>query len=961
MSGNSLENVLARLDRRRITLGWGAIAAFSRSRLNSLLRDQYLQRLSTLQFLPLLNADVEHNDYIRTRSVLRKLEFGAPLLSFTTASLRDSKAQLTFPIVAGNYLCQSPLAENLLTRFTIDEAMGYWLVMDIDLSLVVGEVDRRGRVTLDLAQATEFRCNLAGDNEPVNALLAAAVSEHFGQLPHHRGRFELGMLDFAGYSPLTPTRFRILTQAAPGAQVMGADNYGDGAVLTFIQLQANEAPGQLPTSSFPYLIPDDRDAEDRERYTAAVVVDRVMLEHVTDDRVDVLASLLFPASHAFVEHERYTPHDLAIFGSIEVLPSVLSIDPAFTVMGAGEQQQFTLRDQTGKTVPASNWHAVSRQSHSVAGDGVIDANGLYRSPALSDIGYSSLTIVISAEYQGQQATAQLLVKFEQTQIAPRVAVFAPQTSMELGAVMRGGEAVEWTLQGVKRGELDRSQGARVMFMPETLANKRLLSVQQVQGRGKEQRQAALIMLNGLQSVVLEPARALHLQHGQSIAIVEREPGLLPRARRRWQLIGPGTLDDNGVYTAPLDDQQGTSVVTCEVVQNGVVLAAGYSLLEVGEQEPVPDPTWTNISSYTISVPGGDANATKGQLLNNGFQSLRVQVVIETEKAADGKFYRLSYDERASIGLNFESSKMRLPALPESNPSEGIERDDVYQWATRQVPNRFQLAYGQLPASHAEEQNEEVITPQEEEAITRQDIYLHCADRAGNATKLYSSFYADVGGVWNSTRSNDEHSRIEVIPKDVPDASAFQYTWQRVRVEGGVGGPQDPGDTDFDYYLRTVDYWQLNVVGSRFETCQFLPLRASDDPVNTSMIRWESENRQEIMFSFTGYIFRDTLEPLESNVQFDDDLHTLLGNRPELQTSVDRGRFETGSLVITSHRVSDFPWQGPDRAGPRDRLSRGLAVVLRDRQGNPHYRQIHFRPSDQIGHRNYLEQLLFTPV
>ncbi|MBA1205385.1 hypothetical protein G7009_27135 [Pseudomonas capeferrum] len=953
MSGNSLEQVLARMDRRNVTLGWGAIAAFSRSRLNDLLREQYLQRLSTLRFLPLLNTDVDHDDYIRTRSVLRKLEFGAPLLSFNTASLSDSRAQLTFPIVAGTYLSQSPLAENLLTRFIIDEAMGYTLVMDIDLKLVTGEIDRRGRVTLDLAQATEFRCNLAGQNEKINSLLAGAIKEHFSQLPHHRGRFELGMLDFDGYTPLTPTHFIIRTQAAPGAKTLGADNYGDGAVLTFIQLQANKAPGELPASNFPYLIPDDRNADDSERYTATLVVDKELLKHVTDERVDVLTSLLFPQSHAFVERERHTPHDLAIFGSIEPLPSVLSIDPPFQVVRAGERQQFTLHDQTGKVVTATRWYASSRQSHSAAGDGEIDGNGLYSSVTAQSIGYHSLTIMVTAEYEDQRATARLLVQFEPTQVAPRVAVFTPQTPMDLGAIMRGGETIDWTLLGATRGQLNRNQGTRVTFQPETVASRRQLSVQQVQAKGKEQRQSALVMLNGLQSMVIEPARVKNLEGGQTLQLAERDPALLPEARRRWELIGPGTLDENGVFTAPSGDQQGTSVVTCKLVQNGVVLAAGYSLLEVGEDEPQPESSWTEIASYTVSVPGGDSNATKRQLLNNGFQSLRLQVVIKTQKAPDGKYYRLSADERASIGLNFEISKARVMALGDEDPSEGIEKGDPNLWQTRQLPNRFQLAYGQL----AEPAN----AMHNEEAITRQDIYLHCADRAGLATKFYSSFYVDLGGTESSNKSESENTRIEIIPKDVPDASAFQYSWERVRVEGGVGRPEDPGDPDFDYYLRTIDYWKLKVIGSRFVTCQFLPLTAADDPVSTSMIRWESENSLEIMFSFTGYIFRDALETFDTKIQFDEDLKTLMKGREELDKTVNTMVFETGSLVITNHRVPDFNVIASDNGGPRDRLSRPVAVLLRDHQGNPHYRQIDFRPSDQIGHRNYLEQSLFTPV
>jgi len=944
------------MDGANVTLGWGAVAAFGRTRLNSLLRDQYLQRLNALRFLPLLNADIDHKDHIRTRSVLRKLEFGPPTLSFTNASVNDSKAELTFPIVAGTYLSDSPLAENLLTRFTISEDLGYVLVVDIDLSLAVGEVDRRGRVTLDLAQATAYRCNLMGHNDTVNALLAGAIQEHFSRLQHHQGRFELGMVDFAGYSPLTPTHFIIRTQAAPGAQMRGAANYGDGAVLTFIQLRGNSGGGLSPSSSFPYLLPDDRDGDGSERYTSALVIDKAMLEHATADRIDVLTSLLFPASHDFVERVRFTPHDLAIFGSIEPSPDLLGVDPPFMVIEAGERQQFRLRDRAGNEVQASSWKAVSRQSHSAVGDGAIDANGLYSSPAAQDLGYPSLTIIITAQYKGRETTAQLLVKFERTQIAPRVAVFAPQTPMDLAATLQGGAAIDWTLPGAQLGELDRHQGARVRFNPQTAASKRLVSVQQVVGKGADQRHAALVMLNGLQSLVLDPVRALNLEPGQKVTLSEREPDLLPGAQRRWQLIGPGTLDEDGCYKAASDNQQGTSVVTCELVQNGVVLAAGYSLLEVGEPEQAEDPTWTNVTSYTVKALGGGANDTKADMLNNGFQSLRVQVVIETEKAADGRYHRLSYDERASIGLSLEVSKQQVIPLDGAGPSEGLERDNINNWATRQVPNRFHLAYAQSASSHEILDNEGFND--QELGITRQDIYLHCKERGGVATSLYSSFVADRGGIWASTATKGEHSKIAVTPKVFPPPNESQYTWTRMRVQGGSS--QTPGSPDdFNLHLVTLDYWVLGLHGSSFETCQFLPREAEGDPVSTSMIRWESENPQEIMFSFTGHIFKDIHKASEPNIQFDEDLLEVIDGKYDLNIPVDP-IFAKGTFVVTNHRVMDFEWQSTDNDGPRDRLSDHIAVVLRDQHGNPHYRQIDFNKAGTTGHRNELTQTHFTP-
>lgn len=961
MSVNPIEHVLARMDKRNITQGWGAVAAFSRSRLNDLLHEQYRQRLGTLGFLPLFNADVYHQDHIRTRSVLRKIEFGAPLLSFTNASLSDSRAQLTFPIVAGVYSAQSPLAENLLTRFIIDESMGYSLVISIELRLVTGEVDRRGRITLDLAEASGFSCNLAGEDSHVNGLIAAAMQEQFEQLPAHRGQFELGMLDFSGYSPLSPTHFRILTQAAPGAQTQGAVNYGDGAVLTFIQLRANTGPGELPEHSFPYLIPDDLNEDGSERYSATIVVDKALLGHVRDERLDVLASILFATSHKFVERERHTPHDLAVFGNIAAVPPLYSVDPQTKTVRAGDSVKFTLRNQAGGEVPATKWYAQSRQSHAAVGDGNIDANGVYHAVGVEGIGHHSLTIVITAELTDgnttHRASAQVIVQFEQVQVAPRVGVFASRIPMALGAAMPADD-IEWSLLGPERGQLAQTHGNRTLFTAENAANRRQLSVQQVQAKGGQQRMSALVMLNGLQSMVIDPVRVKGLEPGEEVTLTERDPALLPGARRRWQLIGPGSLDEAGNYTAPSGDEQGTSVVTCELVQNGVVLAAGYSLLEFGEARLDEEGTWLKLLSYTISIPGGAEQGAKGVLLNNGFQSLRLQAVIETE-AVDGKFYRLSADERASIGLNNLISKQRLVALNDDNPSGGIEKDSLFKWATRQVANRFELSYGQLA---------EGALLASEEGITRQDIYLHCTERAGAANELYSTFYVDAGGTESSDDGNASvGDRVEVIPQSPRDFGDENYSLKRVRVEGGTGDENEPGDPAFDLWLRTLDYWVFKLIGSRFETVEFLEQQISDPHLSQSAIRWESEHRNEIMFSFTGSIFRDRLakdsgnwEAADVNIEFDNDLVTLMAGRPELKTKVSLTNFEEGSLVITNHRVPDFAYV-PSGTDERDHLARDVVVLLRDRQGNAHYRRFAYRPANTSGHRNYIEHTLFTPV
>ena len=211
------------------------------------------------------------------------------------------------------------------------------------------------------------------------------------------------------------------------------------------------------------------------------------------------------------------------------------------------------------------------------------------------------------------------------------------------------------------------------------------------------------------------------------------------------------------------------------------------------------------------------------------------------------------------------------------------------------------------------------------------------------------------------------TKVEVIPKAPPDFGDGNYTLTRVRVEGGTGDPNEPGDPAFDLWLRTLDYWAFKFIGSRFLTVEFLEQQISDPHLSQSAIRWESEHRNEIMFSFTGSIFRDRLakddekwQSRDVNIHFDDDLVALMGPRPELNSKVSLTNFEEGSLVITNHRVPDFAYK-PSNTPERDHLARDVVVLLRDRQGNAHYRRFAYRPAGTSGHRHYIEHSLFTPV
>lgn len=979
MSGNSLESLLARMKEGSITQGWGAVSVFSRSRINRLLEQQYIERFNGYGFIPAFSGRVSLKEGSYDNVELQDIALGQPLLSFNTASLTNSSAVLTMNIIAGRYsaLRETPGAQaTLLSEFNFTEPAGFKLEMDIDLSLVVGEIDRQGKVKLNLSDAVNFRCNIADHDDVANAQFSEFFKRRFAALPADRSVFELGMLDLKGYNHLTPQSFRIATQAAPGAKIKNALNYGDGGVVVFIRLRGNATDGRYPPdTNFPYLIPDNQEADGSERYSASLVLSEAMIPYVVDNQADILKNLLFPGQNVFEERERHTPRDLAVFGNVSAKQTRISLDPAFKTIKAGDTQRYTLRNWKGQEIQASQWSAVSLQSHTPEGHGTI-VNGLYTSASKALIGHDSLHVVVTAEYVNEgityTASALLLVAFDEMTVTPRVAVYGARTQANpivLTASTAANATVTWSLLAPEYGALSQSAG-QARFFPDARAKAKGLVVQRLEASGGEKRQASLVLVNNQQLLQVAPGYVPAIKAFTSVQLQD-DTTLLPGATRRWKVIsGGGTVDASGRFTAPAQGITSTSVVQCEIVRNGVILSSGYSV--VGQSELEPEPTWKDLKYFTLKVPNGPEEGRTGRLFGNGYQQLRVQIRIETMPVGT-KVYPLSATERSSIRLVDNISNSDLQFVDAALP--GIPENDKAEWRTRRIANRFVMALPMMPS-------QDLPTRAEPEIVTTINLFLHSRGREGTSETFHAAFDAKDNNLWTSVGKSSLDGKINVTPLELPVFSDAEYSFVRERIDGGSGGgdPENPGeDDDFDFHLQSVDYWKLkydgrvNREGTTFETVEFLDTQGVGTYASpsTSTVRWESEQLSEKMFSWTGYIFHETAEPDPTKpeieppeyVVFDESVKNVAPAKPLDITVVDRG-FEKGSLVISLHRTDDVSYiretNDPAKPGPRDKLSRDLAVRLIDKRGNTHYRRISFLQSGTVGNRNKLKHTLFTP-
>ncbi|QWB08272.1 imidazole glycerol phosphate synthase [Pseudomonas syringae] len=962
----SLSGIVQRAGAGALTQGWGAVAAVSRSDLNRHMEQQYIERYQELDFLPLFTGDIVVDERQGDTVRLKQVELGVPVLSFLPESPGYSSVLVTMHIVSGRYSgLHQPQgsATTVSGSFVISEPMGFRLAMTVDL--FVGE---EGHVLLDLAGGAGVACNLGGVDEAINQQLADFFAQEFKQIALHRRVFSVLQAQLNRYHVQTPGSLRLLARAAPGSNDAHTDTAGDGALMLFMHAQDGEGEGLFPpTDDFVYPIPDDRGADNQPAYGTVLMLAQKTLSMIERERLQMLDTLKFTGGRVFEPLEQHRAHDLLLFGSL--LATQASITPMFSTLAAGQTQRFVLRNSQGEEIPATSWSALSIQSHVAAGSGSISSSGVYTAADLEAIGHDAIRVVITAAYQESGAvvkvSALVSVVSRSMELVPRVTVVpggATLQTVSLAASTLDGSPVSWTLLGAELGRL--SQGDKgALFSPDARSGKRALAVQQIEALGNDYGIATVLVANGQQMLRIEPAFVPRARPMVAVQLQD-DRALLPGLERRWKVVGgPGTVDRQGLFMPPDQRLVASSVVSCEVVNNGVVLACGYSVIELSEV--IDEGRWEEMSMFTVMVPGTSSGDHRtGSLYPNGYQQLRLQVKTQV-MPVDGVDYQLSPTEMASMrlvdditGQNIESVLPTLDGMPES---------DDQAWRVRKQHNRFELSGAGVFAA---ESGLDVPRP------VAQDFYLHSRAEPGFSGVFYATFQDDNGKWWTSVQYEEVNSKVEINPRRLPTFDTRNYTFVPKRLDDNGTDPSvDPPpenspDDPFDLHFNTTDYWKLNVTNPdtqqevKFETLKFLPYRPDSDVINTSIILWESRQAAEVMFSWTGFIFDDpAVKGDVSKVRFDEALKDVMGDVHTLDINVDTSLFETGKLIISLHRLRGLKYI-PEGDPARDKLMGTLAapsalvVLLIDKQGNAHKRRISFLPSGS-GRRNRLMHTLYS--
>lgn len=955
---NSRNELLNQMAGGSVTYGWGAICVFNRARLNYLLQQQFVAGFNELSFLPAFSGRVYLTEEKTAWADLDSIFLTKPLLSFETASLDNSRARLTFFIASGSYTLSQDavgMPPVLLSSFKLSEQQGFTLTIDINLSLVVGEVDKRGRVILDISDGLNFSCNLVNE-EYGQKLIGKLLEAQFKALPAHKRVFNLGMLDFNGYSPLTPTRFYIRTQAAPGAKNVKASNYGEGGVVVLIRVKGNTGDGVFPSESsgFPYLIPDDRDALGHDLYSASVVVSREFIQDVKPGSLTLLSSLLFPGENVFVENSRHSPYDLVAFGNIDPTLTSITLDPLFSVIKAGSDLRFNVV-QAGKMINAVdvNWSVRSINTIQSAG-GIVQ--GVYKSVTLERLGRESVRNVVTASYTDpstnikHSASALVLVTYEGMVIAPQASVSSPRgepitlkVSTVTGGVLRG-SLLDPTL-GSLVFNVDTAIYTPPDFLPDNAAVQHIL-VQDTQTG--ETVQSTVLLIKTPPSLEVTPpyvsgvSRSEEVQLANSwVAFVNARkdhpefPQILladkqPKAaiEERWRIVsGEGHINTAGLFTAPVRITTPISVVACDIMFEGMSYYTGYSIIQLSDF--VAEPYWNKLVSFKLTAPAGNTRA-----FANGYQQIAIDVEIETEPV-NGVDYPITEEEFSSLTIVHRNSGQNLDYL--DSGQEGFDADAVYRWAVSTEPNRFNRS--DSVAQAADEKPFEVLN-----GISRRRVFVHT--RAADPEVFHGRFIDAFFGTHNSNEKSDlPPYNIELVPLVIPSLTPGLYDFKPKRVAGG--GKNPPEQYDYDYYLRTTDYWSLDYRGVDGRPVRFVRLELEG---NQSVVQWESRLNNEFMFSYTGYVFNDEKVPDdEKTMLYDEKMSRVVEpyNHPLDSNIVATEVVGEGQLIIGLFRTDNVRyWKDSQLEAP-------LLLKLLDKNGNFHRLSIGFAPIEVADSRNTL--------
>ena len=262
MSNNSLDDMYKWLDVEPRTRGWNAILAYDRTKTNTVLLQEYINRFSTDNYLRPITELLADNQTPTHREYLVNYVMDAPRLSFTNSGLENSKARVWQKVMGGTHAAyERPVGAPAwsITKVALWGPIdGPTLEYDIDLKVTQGAVGRQGTVSLNIAEGLNYRMTYA-ETEHLAKFTGERLKAYFNKLPEAQKNFVLNEITIDQSHLLKPVRFVVRThnKKGSGAALAANETEDEGAVLLFVTMEG-QSDGALPArnSDLKYLLPD---------------------------------------------------------------------------------------------------------------------------------------------------------------------------------------------------------------------------------------------------------------------------------------------------------------------------------------------------------------------------------------------------------------------------------------------------------------------------------------------------------------------------------------------------------------------------------------------------------------------------------------------------------------------------------------------------------------------------------
>ncbi|QXH52985.1 hypothetical protein KSS94_07625 [Pseudomonas fakonensis] len=936
------------LSNEQLLHGWGAALAIGRKALNASLQDGFLEALGSLTYLEPFAGTFSVNEGASQLMQIEGLVIGAPQVSFENAVATDRLVTVRMPLLAGDYryLLQLPGEPQRLHRtLGLREAMGYTLQARCRLAVHTDPESRQRHVLLDLGQATDFTCNL-GDTSYERTQLGRRLQQWLAEQPEERRLLRLCTFDLRDYRPLSAKAVALITQPAPRAGEPGRE--GDGAVVLFMQLGVDWEPGTLPAADYPYLLPEDDKAE------VALLVQKDLEALSLGTPAQVLRSLTLGNQSEIRLGD--TAEQLS-FGVLQPGPLTRELKPAIVNLGAGERQQFALAGGSGRI----EWSARNLFRPQATGS---MAAGLYQARPEQQFVKATQVVLVSGHFEGDAerlSASALVVEHEQPlDIAPRTANWS-LGNPPIEFVVAGASAITWSLEGEQLGQL-QVNGNRATFTPDQPAGQAApIQRQRVRARyhdngGEYSVEACVIIVNRASAVSIVPAFVARenvmapVQFGlpenwrkQLADAGVSVPDHLQQDDFVWQLYGEGDITPQGLYTPAATPQSTASVVRLVIYD----VVAGYAIIEHGRANHAHTAqlaSWNRLSHFYVTA------LSAPQCFANGLQQIEVEVDIQTDQEGSEK-PPISDDELLTLKFYSASgTELKVVDVGLEPPPAG----EPGTWFMNRNRNEL-LRMQQGPAG----------IPGPRRALPGQRLWRYYLQSTTTETIVVHAIFkqAGLGGrYFNSEVVSTDKGRVRLQGQPLPTYDASRdYPWdeqeKRVVQEGAVVG----GDR-FNYMTLTVDYWKLTHVATPRERMPFvaIDIEALD---NKSTMRWTSDEYEDLMCSYSGFMYGKRGPEGEIGMIYDGALERMAGKRGLKLQEVDQGRLPAeNELLLSLNRVSDFrqrfeqPLDLDDLSDEEEAQRTYLRQVFRfrllDAEGNRHDLQVSYSGSGRDGRNTF---------